>query len=370
MTTAQTRSLRFAAVGLGRATVLYHFPALQRVDGATLVGGFDPVPERRSEWEQKTRLPAYASLDELFERARPDVTIIATPPDSHAKLCLRALEAGCHVFCEKPFVESATEADRIIDAARAAGRLMAVNHEFRENPIFRAVRDAVTSDRYGRLVFCQVWQLMNLAPWDEPTQWRAGMANRTLFEGGVHLVDLLLTIYGTTPTAVYARHSSGFHPQQDADAIHLVTLEFPEGRLGLITIDRLCPAGTRYLEVRVDCEQASLRASLGGRAAIQLGVKRAEKPGVKFEFGLGGLAWVEQGLSRTKLARNPRDSAVVGTAQLLQGFVNAIEHGKEPPSSAREARDVLGVIDAAYESARTGERIAIAAPAPIASASE
>ncbi len=356
--------MRFAAIGLGRATVLYHLPALRRVAGAEVVGGFDPVAERRTEWEKETGSSAYATLEELFERTRPDAVTVATPPDSHAQLCLQALEAGCHVFCEKPFVESSAEADRIIEAAEAGGRVVAVNHEFRENPIFRAVRDGVSSGKYGRIVFCQVWQLMNLAPWDEPTPWRAGMANRTLFEGGVHLVDLLLSIYGTAPVAVYARHSSGFHEQPDADAVHLVTLEFPDGRLAQITIDRLCPAGTRYLEVRADCEQASLRASFGGRAVMQLGMKRAEKKGIKLDFGLGGVAWAERGLSRTKLASNPRDAAVIGTERLLTGFVEAIERGGDPPSSAREARQVLAVIDAAYESHRSGERIELSQLAP------
>jgi len=87
---------------------------------------------------------------------------------------------------------------------------------------------------------------------------------------------------------------------------------------------------------------------------------------LKFDFGLGGLAWAERGLSRTRLARNPRDAAVLGTTRLLEGFVGAIERGEEPPSSAREARSVLAVIDAAYESARTGERIELAALAPTA----
>jgi predicted dehydrogenase len=358
--------VRFAAIGLGAASTLYHRPGLSQISHAEIVGGFDPLPERRDEWERQTGSRAYDSLDELLERGRPDVALIATPPSSHAELCLRAIEGGCHVFCEKPFVESTGEADRIIDAAQAAGRVVAVNHEFRENPIFRAVRDGVESGRYGRIVFCQLWQLMNLPPWDEPTAWRAGLANRSLFEGGVHLVDLLLSIYGASPTAVYARHSAGFHEQEDADALQLVTVEFPHGRLGQITINRLCPAGTQYMEVRADCEHASLRASYGGRAFVQLGVKRAEKPGVKLDFGLGGLAWAEQGLSRTRLARNPRDGAVVGTTRLLQGLVGAIERGEEPPSSAREAREVIAVIEAAYESGRTGAHIELGALSPTA----
>jgi predicted dehydrogenase len=267
------------------------------------------------------------------------------------------LDAGSHVLCEKPFVSTLDQADEIIAAAESAGRVVAVNHEFREKPIFRALRERIGSPEAGPLVFCQIWQLMDLAPWDEPVAWRAAMPNRTLFEGGVHLVDLLLTLFGETPRAVYAAHSSGPEPGREADAIHLVTLEFPEGRLAQITIDRLCPAATRYVEVRADCERESLRASLGGRALVRIGMKRAQRTGVRFDFGSGGLAWAERGTSRKILARNPRDAGVVGTARLLTQILDAIREGREPPSSAREARDVLRVIEAAYRSAATGERI-------------
>ena len=205
-------------------------------------------------------------------------------------------------------------------------------------------------------MFTQIWQLMNLAPWDEPVPWRAAMPNRTLFEGGVHLVDLLIHLYGELPAGVYARHSSGLDPARNADAIHLVTLDFPDGRLAQITIDRLCPAGTRYVELRADCERASLRASHGGRALLRVGAKRAQKAGIRIEYAPGGAAWMERGLDRTSLAKNPRDDGVDGTARLLAGILKAFEENREPPSSGREARDGLRVIEAAYRSAESGRR--------------
>jgi predicted dehydrogenase len=354
--------MRFGFVGLGRASRVFHLPALKHVPDATVVGGADVVEDQRRAWENETGTPTFETLEQLLEATHPDVIVVATPPDSHADLCIRAVEAGAHVYCEKPFVTSAHEADRVIAAADAAGRRVAVNHEFREKPMFRAVREGIASERYGRLVFCQVWQLMQLAPWNEPTAWRAAMANRTLLEGGVHLVDLLLTFYGERPNAVYARHSAGYHEQRDADPIQLLTLEFPDGRLGQITIDRLCAAATRYLEVRADCERASLRASLGGRALVRLGMKRAEKTGVQVDFGAGGLAWAEQGVKRKTLARAPRQVGVLATAELMKGLVAAIERGEEPPSSAREARDVLTVIDGAYRSAEAGARVELVYP--------
>jgi predicted dehydrogenase len=351
--------MRIGFAGLGWATRGFHLPAARRVQGAQLVGGFDAAAEQRASWEKESGLPAFASFDELLDRGRPELLVIATPPDSHAELCVQALGAGLHVLCEKPFVATPEEADRVLAAADAAGRGVAVNHEFREKPIFKAIKEQIGSPETGRLVFTQIWQLMNLAPWDEPVPWRAAMPNRTLFEGGVHLVDLLLHLHGELPAGVYARHSSGLEPGRNADAIHLVTLDFPDGRLAQITIDRLCPAGTRYVELRADCERASLRASHGGRALLRVGVKRAQKAGVRVDYAPGGLAWMERGLDRKTLAKNPRDDGVYGTAKLLEQILAALAEGREPPSSGREARDGLRVIEAAYRSAATGERVVL-----------
>src|SRR6266498_1553113 len=105
-------AVKFAAIGLGNAMGMFHLPALRRLPAATLAGGFDLSSERRAEWEKQTGTSAYASLAELLDRARPDVVIVATPPDVHVEPCLRALDAGCHVFCEKPLAQSVAEADR------------------------------------------------------------------------------------------------------------------------------------------------------------------------------------------------------------------------------------------------------------------
>ena len=349
--------MRLGIVGLGWAARSFHVPAFASVRNAELVGGADSSEQQRASWTQETGTPAFATLEELVQGAAPDIIVVATPPDSHAGLCLEALSLGRHVFCEKPFVWTLDEADSVLAAAEKAGLQVAVNHEFREKPIFKALMNSIGSAEAGELVFCQIWQLMDLPPWDEPVAWRAAMPNRTLFEGGVHLVDLLLTLYGELPSGVYARHSSGLDQARAADAIHLVTLDFPDGRIAQITIDRLCRAGTRYVEVRADCERASLRASLGGRAVVQFGKKRAERTGLRVDFTSGGLAWMERGLDRRTLARNPRDSGMHATGALLERIVTALEEGREPPSSGREARGVLAVIEAAYRSAATGARV-------------
>jgi len=351
--------MRIGYVGLGWATHAFHLPGAKRLQAIEIVGGSDPSADQRDRWTKETGSPAFTTLAELVERAQPEAIVVATPPDSHAELCLQALAAGAHVFCEKPFVSSTSEADEVVAAAAAAGKQVAINHQYREFPIFAALKERIGSDDAGRLVFCQMWQLMNLAPWDEPVEWRAAMPNRTLFEGGVHLVDLLVHLYDEWPAGVYAQRSSGLDADRQADAIQLVTLDFPSGRLAQITIDRLCAGGTRYLEVRADCERASLRASHGGRALLKLGKKRAERTGLHFELAAGGLAWMEQGLRHTTLARDPRDVGPEATRRLFEKVVAAFEANREPPSSAAEARATLAVIEAAYRSGDTGTRVAL-----------
>src|SRR5207253_990676 len=126
-------------------------------------------------------IPVFSDFDSMLAQAQPDVVIIGTPPDSHAEYCYRSLGAGAHVICEKPFVSSLDEADTVLAAASVAGRSIALNHEFREMPIFRAVRDAVAREVPDGPVFAQVWQLMDLPPWAEPG-WRGQMLQRTLYE--------------------------------------------------------------------------------------------------------------------------------------------------------------------------------------------
>src|SRR5206468_11518028 len=94
---------------------------------------------------------------------------------------------------------------------------------------------------------------------------------------------------------VLAVLTSGLDRSRRADAVNAVTLDYGDGSLAQITVNRLAKTGTRYLDVRVDCEHASLRGSYGGRALVQAGIKRAQRAGLRLEFGLEGLAWIERG---------------------------------------------------------------------------
>ena len=348
-------SLGVMVVGLGNAGTVLHLPALEGVDGARVVAACDLDAGRRARAAQRFKVPVFDSFDVALRESAPDVVIVATPPDTHADYCIRALEAGAHVVCEKPFVSSVKEADRVIEAAARAGRQVALNHEFREMPIYRALRDAAAP---SEVVFAQVWQLMDLPPWAEPG-WRGQMLQRTLYEAGVHLVDFLMALFGEKPRSVSATTSTCGVREGETDAVALVTLEFSRGRLAQIVQNRLCKGETQYFEVRAETGSASLRASFGGRARITAGLHRSTRPHVRVDYGIAGMAWRETGNRRELLARNPKEPGTVATRSVLERSFAAFRSGGEPPASARAGRDVLEVIAACYLSAARGERVTL-----------
>ncbi|HET9052389.1 MAG TPA: Gfo/Idh/MocA family oxidoreductase [Candidatus Dormibacteraeota bacterium] len=353
-------SITVGFIGLGYAATALHLPGLRRMPGVRVIGGADTDARRRAEWIREDAGPAFTDLQQLLDRA-PDVVVVCTPPHLHAEHCIRSFEAGAHVVCEKPFVENVAEADRVLAGAAGARRQVAVNHEFRYMPIFSELVPKLGEPEIGRPVFVSCVQFMDLVPWEEAVPWRASMANRSLFEGGVHLIDLIQSLVGRLPRTVTSHTSAGLDPTRTADAIHLVTLDYGGGLLAQVTIDRLCRAGTRYVDLRVDCERASLRSSFGGRAMLQVGVKRGERPGVRVDFGLEGLAWAERGLRRTFIARNPRHSAARATEALWAGVLEAWRRGEEPPTAAQNIRQTIRIVEAAYASAQSGSRVVLEA---------
>ena len=350
---------RVALVGLGNAGFTLHLPALQGIVDAEVVGACDMDATQRDRAAKRFNVPTFGDFARMLAECKPDVVVIGTPPHTHCDYALQSLAVGAHVLCEKPFVSSLEEADRIIAASMNAGRAVALNHEFREMPIFRALREAANPTD---IVFAQVWQLMDLPPWAEPG-WRGQMVQRTLYEAGVHLVDFLMVMFGEKPVAVSATTSTCGVREGETDAVALVTLEFSRGRLAQIVQNRLCKGEPQYFEVRAETLTESLRASFGGRARVSAGLHRSTKPHVRIDYGVSGMAWSERGSQRKFLARNPKNPGMMATRLLMQETFAAFRNGTEPPASAQCGRDVLEVIVACYRSASTGERMVLNTPA-------
>jgi predicted dehydrogenase len=350
---------RVAVVGCGEAGYDIHLPALALMKEREVVGACDSDDARRESVAKKYGTPVFESVGEMLDRVKPDVLIVATPPDSHESVCLEGIGAGCHIICEKPFVGTLDAGQRIISAAEESNVGIALNHEFREMPIFRSVVDAATREEKAPVFFAQLWQNANLPPGAEGG-WRGSMERRTLHEAGIHMVDFALALFGEMPVYASSTMTGGGVAEGGNDGLVTVTLEFPNGRLAQLVQNRMCKGETHYFEVRADTTSASYRASFGGRARVTTGLYRSTLPHLRFDYGASGVSWIERGSKRTLLARNPPNPRVAATRIVLEQSLRAFETGSAPPTTARNALDTLRVIDACYASASSGSRVAIA----------
>lgn len=354
---------RVALIGLGGAAERIHLPALRQIAGVEIVGGVDADPARR-QWAAAEGIPGvYDRAETLFEAAKPDVVVIATPPDSHKALSVLAMDAGCHVFCEKPFVSSVAEADEVVAASERTGRLVAVNNQYRQMLIYRKTRAAIARGLFGKPYLLQIWQQMNLPPEHDPP-WRAALSRRILFEFATHAIDLVSFLFGGWPSpphvigypadqpyAVTAR-TPYVLPGQNADMINVVRLDLSGDRSAQLVFNRRSNAPQKYLEMRLDCERASLRISLGGVARLDLGwSSERNRPRLRTSFVRGGEVRVERNGKSIVLAREPQTPFSPAAGAHFRKFLQAIETGSVPEGSATSARELIRTVFAAYESA-------------------
>jgi len=101
-------------------------------------------------------VPLYTNVEKLVAEARPDVLSVAVPENAHAALAIPALEAGCHVYCEKVLAPSRGVAQRMVDRAREKGRLLNVGYNYRYSPSCVYLADAVASGKIGRPLFAHL----------------------------------------------------------------------------------------------------------------------------------------------------------------------------------------------------------------------
>lgn len=356
--------VRIALFGLGTVAEQIHLPACALLPGVEVIAACEPDIDRREKVGRRFGVRAlYTNPESLLEKEKPDIVIIATPPDSHRDLCLVALDHGAHIFCEKPFVRSITEANEVIEAAEHRQLSVVVNNQYRFMKIYRLTQERLASGEYGRPFLIQCWQQMFHPPSKE-RNWRAQLVRSTLCEFGTHPLDLICLFFDALPLSITA-HTPRPCPDIEADVIVQATLRFPGERLATLMFSRISHALERYLEMRVDCEKASLRLSFGGVARASVDWSRVLGwPVARFSLVEGGEARVETGGRSRVIARQWREARPSATAMNLQGLINAIKNGTLLNDRARHARELLRIVLAGYESACTGETVWLQKPKP------
>jgi predicted dehydrogenase len=147
---------------------------------------------------------AHGSYEALLADPGIDAVYIPLPNHLHAEWTIAAARAGKHVLCEKPLAMTVADAERMADAARAAGVVLMEAFMYRLHPSWVAVRELVASGRIGRLVAVQSWfSYYN----DDRTNIRniRAFGGGALYDIGCYNVNLSRTLFDAEPTSVRAR---------------------------------------------------------------------------------------------------------------------------------------------------------------------
>jgi predicted dehydrogenase len=198
MSSSAKRVLVVGTGHMGRS----HASAYARIPGFELaglcsrgIGGATLPPELST-------VPRFTSFEDALAATRPDVVSIATWPDTHAPFAIRALDAGAHVFLEKPIAETAADARRVVDAAVRAGRKLVIGYILRHHPSW--IRFIEIARTLGTpLVF-----RMNLNQQSSGAQWETHKrlldSLSPIVDCGVHYVDVWCQITAAEPKTVHA----------------------------------------------------------------------------------------------------------------------------------------------------------------------
>lgn len=185
---AQTKP-RVAFVGLGWIGRHRMEGILDLVEPAAI---FEPFDQARD--DARALVPG-AEVVDRFEDAldlRPDAVVIATPSALHAEQTIRALEAGCAVFCQKPLGRTAAEVREVVDTARRMDRLLRVDLSYRGTAALNAIRNTIREGRIGK-VFAVDLVFHNAYGPDKPWFYDKRLSGGgALMDLGVHLVDSAL----------------------------------------------------------------------------------------------------------------------------------------------------------------------------------
>ncbi|MFD1148876.1 Gfo/Idh/MocA family protein [Saccharothrix hoggarensis] len=338
--------MRTALIGYGLGGAAFHAPFLSTTPGLAFAAVVTGNPDRRA--EVAARYPdveLIASVDDVWRRADDfDLVVVTTPNRFHAAHARTALEYGLNAVVDKPFAASAAEARELAELAESRGLLLAPFHNRRWDGDFRTVarlvREGALGDVHRFESRFERWRPEVREGWKESSD--PADLGSIVFDLGTHLVDQAVALFGR-PTGVYAEVRT-LRPAAHAHDDAFLALTHPSGAVSHLWASALAAApGPRF---RV----------LGSRSAYLKHGMDPQEEALKAGAVPGGEGWGEDPVDRWGVLGS---EPVRTEAGAYQEFYAAIAAGQAPVPVA-DAITGLEVVEAAFESARTGTVISLA----------
>ena len=345
--------LKIGVIGCGKITQVRHAPEYDEHPECELVAWYDAIPERAEAMAKLYGGKVYDSVEELL-KADVDAVSVCVANADHASVTIKALEAGCHVLCEKPMATTLEDCIAMADASKRTGKRLMLGHNQRYAKSHVKAHEMIEEGVLGRIV---AFHTTFAHP--GPEGW-TGQANSWFFDKsraafgamadlGIHKTDLLHYLLGEQIVSVTAmmgavdkKYPDGSPISVDDNAMCIYRTE--SGALGQMHV-----SWTNY------GEEDNSTVLFGTKGKLRL--YDAPEYSVIFEPRDGSDAVklvIDEMTSNKKQTTGGRTSTGV-----IDAFVDSILTGKPTVAEADEALKAMRVIFAADQSAREGKTIEV-----------
>ena len=332
-----------------------HIAGFQQSPHAEVLAIAEKSPERGQEAARKFSVPeVHENYRDLLRRKDIAAVSIALPNHLHASVAIEALRAGKHVLLDKPMATNARDAARILVAARQARRVFMVGQNMRFNPDSQALKAVIDDGVLGKIHHAHAYWLRRsgiprIGSWFTQKKFAGGGA---CYDIGVHLLDLTLHLLGRFDVRSVSGSTTGF----------LGSKGIGDGKYwGRSEIDP-------RMIFDVD-DRAAAFLKLKNGTTIYLNVtwaafqEDADRYGVELYGDKAGAHWAPCKLYRPGDGRfiveqiAPRNLRY--PTERMVHFMECVALGKKPLVKPEESLHVQKVLDAIYQSSRTGREVRI-----------
>ena len=298
--------------------------------GAQVAAVADPMPERAQQVATISGAATYADARELLAQEAIDLLCVCSPTPFHYQAVLAAAQRGRHIFCEKPLAENLEQAREMCRAAHEAGVMLGIGFKMRYEAVFARAKSMIVAGEIGNPLYAIFSYFQQVPPPERIWYTDFGAARDNI----VHAIDLSNWLLDRPPERVTARldKTLGFKGE---DKVFL-QVEYPDGAL----------ASIHGGWVGGDYPQVAASDDLFFQVVGEAGYVAGDRAG---NFVSATKRGIERG------AMNPVDSF---TSE-LEAFLGALHSAKPPPIPGSAGLVAQAVIDAAFESSRRAEPVAL-----------
>ncbi len=336
---------KVAFIGTG-AILSSHLDAVaQAGDRVELVAAVDIVEEKVKAVCEKHGIPHwFTDSAEMLATVKPDLVHILTPPFTHLEIIVQCLEAGAHVYCEKPLCASLHEFDQISTKEAETGRYCSTVFQWRFGSAGKHLKRLIENGDLGRLlvVHCNTLWYRDENYYAVP--WRGNWATETggpTMILGIHLTDLMLWLLGDQWQEVYAMVET-LERDIAVEDIAMALVRFEGGTLAHVVNSALSPRQESYL--RLDFQKATVECSTLYRYTNK-----------HWTYSIADQMTHTDELERW---RQIEGGDVMGShAAQLGEILDSIDAGERPFVSGDEARRIIEFSTSLYKSGFTHQAV-------------